>query len=161
MTCAPSEDSDKPVHPPSLIRVFAVHSVAQADLSLCWVHRSFCWFCHAQALMSFVTTASPLTGNSGDHDHNRPAKRMAHAPKALWRPADSHRSCVLQDISLGDITIISPARHSGSFQMVICPHTLPRWWGDEGSRYKWLVHHKPSTGPDNAICWASIPQLNR
>ena len=25
MTCAPSEDSDQPGHPPSLIRVFAVH----------------------------------------------------------------------------------------------------------------------------------------
>ena len=27
MTCAPSEDSDQPVHPPSLIRVFAVRSM--------------------------------------------------------------------------------------------------------------------------------------
>ena len=27
MTCAPSEDSDQPGHPPSLIRVFAVRSV--------------------------------------------------------------------------------------------------------------------------------------
>ena len=27
MTCAPSEDSDQAVHPPSLIRVFAVRSV--------------------------------------------------------------------------------------------------------------------------------------
>ena len=27
MACAPSEDSDQPVHPPSLIRAFAVHSV--------------------------------------------------------------------------------------------------------------------------------------
>ena len=27
MTCAPSEDSDQPVHTPSLIRVFAVRSV--------------------------------------------------------------------------------------------------------------------------------------
>ena len=27
MTCAPSEDSDQPGHPPSLIRVFAVHSI--------------------------------------------------------------------------------------------------------------------------------------
>ena len=56
---APSEDSDKPGHPPSLIRVFAVRSVgswgpklsscgqrrlwsdwadAQADLSLRWAH---------------------------------------------------------------------------------------------------------------------------
>ena len=27
MTCAPNEDSDQPRQPPSLIRVFAVHSV--------------------------------------------------------------------------------------------------------------------------------------
>ena len=61
----PSEDSDQPGHPPSLIRVFAVCSKkawvlsyplsaqwrlwsdwadAQADLSLRWV-QSFCWFC--------------------------------------------------------------------------------------------------------------------
>ena len=125
MTCVPSEDSDKPGHPPSLIRVFAVHSMAHADLSLCWAHRSFCWFCHAQALMSFVTTASPLTGKSGDHDHNRPAKRMAHALKAQRGPSDGHRSCVLQDISLGDISVISPARHSRSFQKVICPTHYP------------------------------------
>ena len=67
MTCAPSEDSDQPGHPPSLIRVFTVcmkkawilnyllnaqwrlwsdWANAQADLSLRWVHRSFCWFCH-------------------------------------------------------------------------------------------------------------------
>ena len=70
MTFVPSEDSDQPGHPPSLIRVFAVCSVGswwfnvsscgrwrlwsdwadvQADLSLHWVHRSFCWFCHEAA----------------------------------------------------------------------------------------------------------------
>ena len=70
MTCAPSEDSDQPGHPSSLIRVVTVRSVgslgpntsscgqwrlwsdwadAQADLSLPWAHRSFCWFCHAAA----------------------------------------------------------------------------------------------------------------
>ena len=27
MTCSPSEDSDQPEHPPSLIRVFTVHSM--------------------------------------------------------------------------------------------------------------------------------------
>ena len=64
--CAPSEDSDQPGHPPSLIRVFAVcmkkpwvigylqsakwrlgsdYVDAQADPSLRWAHRSFCWFC--------------------------------------------------------------------------------------------------------------------
>ena len=70
MTCASSEDSDQPGHPPSLIRVFPVHmkiiwvlsyplsaqrslwsdcAGVQADLSLRWVYRSFCWFCHAAA----------------------------------------------------------------------------------------------------------------
>ena len=60
--CAPIEDSDQPGHPPSLIRVFAVHSVgswgpkvsscgqrrlwsdwanAQAELSLHWAHSHF------------------------------------------------------------------------------------------------------------------------
>ena len=62
--CAPSEDSDQPWHPPSLIRVFAVHmkkawvlnyplsaselwsdcADAQADLSLRWAHSHFVGF---------------------------------------------------------------------------------------------------------------------
>ena len=33
---------------------------AQADLSLCWAHRSFCWFCHAVAL--FVLEIKLLSG---------------------------------------------------------------------------------------------------
>ena len=71
MTCAPSEDSDQPVHPPSLIECQSdqsslsagrkLESLAtlvmiertaktdQADQSLRWAHRSFCWFCHAAA----------------------------------------------------------------------------------------------------------------
>ena len=68
--CAPSEDSDQPGHPPSLIRVFAVRSMGswgpkvsscgqrglrsdwanvQADLRLRWAHRSFSRFCRAAA----------------------------------------------------------------------------------------------------------------
>ena len=75
MTFVPSEDSDQPGHPPSLIRVsdqpghppslirvLAMRSLgslgpkfadAQADLSLRWAHRSFCWVCHAVAQFSF------------------------------------------------------------------------------------------------------------
>ena len=70
ITCAPSEDFDQPGHPPSLIIVFAVRmkkawvlgylynaqrwlwsewADAQADPSLHWAHRLFCWFCHAAA----------------------------------------------------------------------------------------------------------------
>ena len=72
MKCAPSEDSDQPGHPSSVIRVFAVcfmgslgHNAsscgqrrllsdwanAQADLSLCWAHGPYCWFCRAVAQM--------------------------------------------------------------------------------------------------------------
>ena len=64
-SCAPSKDSDQPGHPPSLIRVFAVHMKkawvlsyplsaqrrlwsdwvdAQADLSLRWAHTHFVGF---------------------------------------------------------------------------------------------------------------------
>ena len=71
--CAPSEDSDQPGHPPSLIRVFAVPSKgskrprlsscgqqrlwsnwagAQADLSFRWAYMPFCWFCHKVAQLS-------------------------------------------------------------------------------------------------------------
>ena len=70
MACAPSEDSDQPGHTPSLTKVFAVRmkkawvlcypmsaerrlwsdcADAQADLSLRWTHRSFCWLCHEAA----------------------------------------------------------------------------------------------------------------
>ena len=65
MACAPSEDSDQPGHPPSLIRIFAVRmkkpwvlsypfgaqrrlwsdwADAQTDLSLRWAHRHFVCF---------------------------------------------------------------------------------------------------------------------
>ena len=33
LICVPSEDSDQPGHPSSLIRVFAVHSVGSKDQS--------------------------------------------------------------------------------------------------------------------------------
>ena len=67
--CVPSEDSDQPGHPPSLIRVFAVRmrkawvlsyplraqqwlwsdwADAQSDLSLRWA-QSLCWFCQVAA----------------------------------------------------------------------------------------------------------------
>ena len=72
MTCAPSEDSDLPGHPPSLIKVFScaqwvakdpmfLHADsedwsdwadAQADMSFRWVHRLFCCFCHPAAYLA-------------------------------------------------------------------------------------------------------------
>ena len=84
MACAPSEDSDQPGHPRSLIRVFAVRmkkpwvlsypvsaqrrlwsdwADAQADLSLRWAHMPFCWFCHVLSchFVGFVMVYYKLT----------------------------------------------------------------------------------------------------
>ena len=79
MTCASSEDSGQPGHPPSLIRVFAVGmkklwvlsyplsalprlrsgwADAQADLSLRWANRSLHWFCRAVAQLFYVFSGS-------------------------------------------------------------------------------------------------------
>ena len=66
--CAPSEDSDQPGHPPSLIRVFAVRMKkpwvlslplsAQRRLWSGWSEsslgaHSLCWFCHEAAHMLY------------------------------------------------------------------------------------------------------------
>ena len=81
---APSEDSDQPWHPPSLIRVFAVRmkkgwflsyplsaqrrlwsdwADAQADLGLRWARMPFCWFCHeaAQLCLNNFNISNTLT----------------------------------------------------------------------------------------------------
>ena len=75
--CAPSEDSDQPGHPPSLIRVFAVRMKkawvlsyplsaqrrlwsdwpdAQSDLSLRWAHTHFVGFVTRRLVWAFRTT---------------------------------------------------------------------------------------------------------
>ena len=72
MACAPSEVSDQPGHPPSLISVFIVRLKkawvlsyplsaqrrlwadwvdTQADMSLRWAHMPFSWVCHEAALI--------------------------------------------------------------------------------------------------------------
>ena len=83
--CAPSEDSDQPGHPPSLIRVFTVRmkkawvlsyplsaqrrlwsdlADAQADLSLHWEHTHFCRICFSMGdlgvQVSVRSSARPL-----------------------------------------------------------------------------------------------------
>ena len=37
------------------------YSDAQADLSLCWALRSFCWFCYEAAQMEFFCTGNKLS----------------------------------------------------------------------------------------------------
>ena len=81
MTCAPSEASDQPGHPPSLIKVFTVRLIGsegpsvsscgqrrlwsdwadvQADLSLCWAHRSFCYVMLRPRIVSKTILASEV-----------------------------------------------------------------------------------------------------
>ena len=74
MACAPSEDSDQPGHPPSLIRVFAVHLKKARILSYPkersdWAQMPFCWFCHEAAHFSSAITgkAGPLALSSLDN----------------------------------------------------------------------------------------------
>ena len=76
MVRAPSDNSDQPEHPPSLIRVFSVRmkkpwvlsypssaqrrlwsdwADTQAELSLRWARMPFCWFCHEAAHFKFHT----------------------------------------------------------------------------------------------------------
>ena len=78
--CAPSEDSDQPWHPSSLIRVFTVCMKkawvlsyplsaqrklwsdwvdTQADLSLRWAHMPFCWFCYDAAHFAYKPVSLP------------------------------------------------------------------------------------------------------
>ena len=82
--CAPSEDSDQPGHPPSLIRVFAVRmkkarvlsyplsaqwrlwsdwADAQADLSLRWAHSHFVGFVMSR-LISYNYNQIPTLSQS-------------------------------------------------------------------------------------------------
>ena len=89
--CAPSEDSDQPGHPPSLMRVFAVRSIgskgpkcsscgqrrlwsdgadAQADLSLRWAHSHFVgvvisWLNCEHWSVLFVTICNAKPTNNG------------------------------------------------------------------------------------------------
>ena len=61
LTCVPMCSEDRSAFAVCLKKVWIVSypsrsqrrlirlTIAQADLSLLWVHRSFCWFCHARA----------------------------------------------------------------------------------------------------------------
>ena len=85
LTCAPSEDSDQPGHPPCLIRVFTVRmkeawvlsyplsaqrrlwsdwADAQADLSLRWANSHFVGFVMSR-LKWFIRNLLPLLCSSG------------------------------------------------------------------------------------------------
>ena len=39
-------------------RLWSDWADAQADLSLCWMHRSFCWFCHEVAHLIWVVSVN-------------------------------------------------------------------------------------------------------
>ena len=104
--CAPSENSDQPRHPPSLIRVFAIRmkkawvlsyplsaqrrlwsdwASAQSDLSLRWAHMPFCWFCHEAAYICLISVLSlDSYVFSNDTRMNKKSKQIKEQPSA-WK----------------------------------------------------------------------------
>ena len=94
----PSEDSDQPGHPPSLIRVFAVRmkkvwvlsyplsaqqrlwsdeADGQADLSLRWAHMPLCRFCHEAAHLCYALMTLN-TRHGMDTKSSAPAFNLFH-----------------------------------------------------------------------------------
>ena len=111
--CAPSEDSDQPGHPPSLIRVFTVRmkklwvlsypliaqqrlwsdlADAQADLSLRWAHMPLCWFCHAAAHITIIVTTG---SDQNDKDMTTQPRDCIRSSKSGWIIMFYHISCRL------------------------------------------------------------------
>ena len=115
--CAPSEDSDQPRHPPSLIRVFAVRmkkpwilsypmsaqrrrwsdwADAQADLSLCWAHTHFVGF-----VMSWLIFGQCLSGTAvlwaASWQNQQNGMRTQRRLRSAWASAQSDQGphCVL------------------------------------------------------------------
>ena len=124
MACAPSEDSDQPGHPPSLIRVFAVCSMgslgprlsscgqwklwsdwadAQADPSLPWVHMPFCRFCHALAQINIYLDAPPICCYCG----NIRRKRVFEMYKRKKCPDQNHPCHLIKVLATYWYTILS------------------------------------------------------
>ena len=95
MAFAPSEDSDQPGRPISLIKVFAVRMKkvdAQADLSLRWAQMPFCWFCReATHVLRFI--------NRSIHCH------LADVLKFISRSIHCHLAHVLRFINRSIIAI--------------------------------------------------------
>ena len=122
MTYAPSEDSDQPEHPLSLIRVSAVRMKdswvlnyplfaqqrlwlvlvdAQADLSLRWVLMSFCWFCRTAAKIGYllyVNMSRLMTKRT--KWHVRPAKtQISLGIRPVWSEPLLCTQWVAKDLS--------------------------------------------------------------
>ena len=111
MVCAPSEDSDQPGHPPSLISVFVVRSMGSwgHNVSLCGKWRlirlggcpgwsefslgaqAFCWFCHVAAHFLILLL---LQGDKLSCDMTKPTKWLCvqRRLRSAWAFAQSDQS---------------------------------------------------------------------
>ena len=113
MTFAPSEDSDQPGHPPSLISVFTcahwvakvamfVHAESEGSDQTGRAHMSFCWFCREVALLLWVWTVKAL------------ARLFAYViSKYLFLMADSYA------LKQGNFSVQSLPQHSCTYIHVV------------------------------------------
>ena len=126
--CAPSEDSDQPGHPPSLIRVFAVRMKkawvlsyqlsaerrlwsAQADLSLCWAHTHFVGFVMSFSFVvlcggTFNATTSPQAIISPNYPY--PAGQNLRCRWTIDAPENQQLEIVVTAINLQQSPGCSP-----------------------------------------------------
>ena len=93
MIYAPSEDSDQPGHPPSLIRVFAVHSVGSwgPNLSSCGQWRLWSDWTDAQADLSLLGAQIILLVLSWEGSINF----LTYATSCALFPHSWNKSCVI------------------------------------------------------------------
>ena len=160
MACAPSEDSDQPGHPPSLIRVFTVrlmgtvakdHSFlqadsedsdqisSQADLSLRWAHMPFCWFCH-EAVHIILINGGKIVVEFIDND-----QRSLLPPFLEFSPLDISSN-------FSNVTLTTPAStglaSSSPLDFLYCD------WG--GSRYSLHTLTEKGVGADQRFICSNL-----
>ena len=87
MNRTPSKDSDQPGHPPNLILVFTVH------LKKPWVHKSFCWLCHAAA--HIVSTLHGQINNCGSGNISEPVDHWSCIAHLIAE--DMFKSAVIEE----------------------------------------------------------------
>ena len=125
--CAPSENSDQPGNPPSLIGVFAVHMKkawvlsyplsAQGRLWSDWTDHSFCWFCHVVAqLVSHLAlpTGGPIWHHAFRHSMSVPCNFKSTLLGLLYLQYKCH-DCIILVPPLHVCTMQFQINHAGFF----------------------------------------------
>ena len=139
MACVPSEDSDQPGHPPSLIRVFAVRmkkvwvlsyplsaqrrllsdwADAQADLSLRWAHSHFVGFVMRRLINAYKITKkctrSTKTSSLFPKRDGHNAKQEKESIRTMNNAMLFYLKCLVVKTNLPHKIRITPGRNTAT-----------------------------------------------